>query len=170
MFFESTLVLIGEGWTIGATNNKNNLWWQDVCYGQQGSRVKDNETICSGTIFAPFHIFVRFTEFLLLKWPMPHCLWDQPIINYLFYTGELRKAGISVKVLSCLGPVLTLAACPQKVLSVGNIKEGVNGENEIPYVVHQWKRRRQFRDMYVERCDMSAFMKQQQRLLKHNFN
>jgi hypothetical protein len=170
MFFENTLVLIGEGWAIGAKGNKPNRWWQDVCYGQKGNRVKNNETICAGTIFAPFHIFVRFTELLLVKWPMSHCLWDQPIGNYLFYTGELRTAGINVKVLGCLGPVLTLAACPQKVLSVGDIKEGFNGNDEIPYVVHQWKRRPQFRDMYVERCDMSAFMKQQQRLLKSNLN
>jgi hypothetical protein len=37
--------------------------------------------------------------------------------------------------------------------------EAFNGKGAIPHAVHQWKQFDDFKDMYVERCDMTAYMR-----------
>jgi hypothetical protein len=168
LFFNDTLVLIGEGWSLRRAGL--NPGWLATCYGTNAKHVLDNETICAGTIFGPPAVFIAFVELLLAKWPQPHCLWDQPIVNYLLYSGEMKKAGIKVKALNCFGPVLTLARCPKRVARVGDVQEGFNGNDEIPHVVHQWKHFPLFLDMYVERCNMKEYMTKLQKMLKVDLN
>jgi hypothetical protein len=157
---KDTMIFIEEGTKI--KNDQYNTEWIDLCFGANGTRVKNQTIICAGTIYGPPHLFIKFAELVLARWPLPDCLWDQPIVNYLIYTGELAKVGIKTQSMDCNGPVLTLSSCSQSVKPVNGVLEGFNGKDEIPYVVHQWKQFEAFRDMYIDRCDMSEYMEQLQ--------
>jgi hypothetical protein len=164
-----SMVFIEEGWTIEETE-ANSMWIND-CYGADGLKIKMNQTICAGTIYGPPHLFIKFIELLLKKWPnLIQCPRDQPVVNWLVYTEELKRVNITTKSLNCTGPVLTLSNCPQIVKPVGRILEGFNGRDEIPHVVHQWKQFEDFRDMYIDRCDMSEYMKRFQEVLSLDLN
>jgi hypothetical protein len=166
--FNNTIVLFEEGWPI--RNAGVNPWWIDVCFGTDGDKIKDQQAICSGTIFGPPDVFIKFAEFVLEKWPKPNCLWDQPIINYLLYTAEFERIGVKITKFDCNGPVLTLSNCPQSVKEVNGIREGFNGKNEIPYVVHQWKQFPDFKEMYVDRCDMTDYIMKLAKINKIDLN
>jgi hypothetical protein len=56
--------------------------------------------------------------------------------------------------------VLTLSNCNGSVKPVNGVLEEFNGKNEIPYLVYQWKQLWEFKYMYVDRYDMSEYMKQ----------
>jgi hypothetical protein len=141
-FFENTVVVIGDGCRRRET--KVTSRWLDVCHGPNGERVKNNEMIRAGTIFGPPDPIIWFAGLLLEKWPKPHCLWETSIVNYMLCTEEYTEARLKVKRSSCLGPVLTLASCTQKVTLGGGVKNGFNQQDEIPYVGHQWKNHRPF--------------------------
>jgi hypothetical protein len=74
-------------------------------------------------------------ELVFGSWPLSRCQWDQPIVNYLIYTGELAKAASK----RSHGRVFTLSNCNGSVKPVNGVLDGFKGKNEIPYVVHQWK-------------------------------
>jgi hypothetical protein len=159
--FNSTtqMSLIEEGWPLRVAGV--NAMWMTACFSQRATPFMWDETICSGTIYGPTQLFVKFATLVLSTWAtlnIYQCLWDQPIINFLFHSKEFERNGIPAESFPCHGPVLTLSNCPSSVKRVDGVLEGFNGKGRIPYVVHQWKQFSNFRDMYVDRCDMSEYM------------
>jgi hypothetical protein len=162
------MVFIEEGWRLEDAGM--NVMWLEQCFGTKWLSIKSNETICAGTIFGPPEQFFKFAELLLSKWPLPDCWWDQPIVNYLLHTGEFAKIGIQARSFGCDGPVLTLSNCGHRVKTIHGVPEGLNELSQIPYVAHQWKAFDDFRDMYLERCDMSNHMQKLQKLSPVDLN
>lgn len=155
-----SMVFFEEGWPLRVAGL--NMWWLDLCFGQSGrDQVSHGETLCSGTIYGGTAVFQRFLDIICQKslWQRTDCTVDQPILNWLVYSGALGRAGIKFHSMSCTGPVLTLARCPRHIGVVQGIMVGFNAAGVIPYVVHQWRARRDFKDMYVERCDMTQYIR-----------
>jgi hypothetical protein len=73
-------------------DNCLNTDWIKICFSDDGARVRNQELICTGTIYGPPHLFITFAELVLASWSLLKCRWDHPIVNYLISTGELAKA------------------------------------------------------------------------------
>jgi hypothetical protein len=163
-----TITFIEEGWKIDEAGV--NGWWVDVCFGEAGRRIKFNETLCTGTIFGGPAVLLKFINVLFERWPGIGCQWDQPVVNWIVWTGVLDELGIRWRTKDCNGWVLTLSKCPSHVALVGHVKEGFNGNNQIPHLVHQWKQFGDWKDMYVERCDMTEYVARLEKFEGRNLN
>jgi hypothetical protein len=158
------MVFFEEGWVLGIAGL--NVWWLELCFGKQGmAQVSNRETLCSGTIYGGTAVFQQFLEILLQKslWQGKDCTVDQPILNWIVYNGNLARAGIKFLTMSCTGVVLTLAHCGRHITVVQGVKVGINAENVVPHVVHQWKAWADFKAMYLERCDMTQYIRDREK-------
>jgi hypothetical protein len=154
---ENAMVFVGQG-ELQEESSPHSMWLYECYDDDQMELIKQKEVICSETVFGPSEQFLMFAELVLSEWPGPSCSWDQPIVNYLLYTGAFEKIGIQTKSYGCDGPVLTVASCPQEVKAVGGVAECFNGKSEIPYMTQLWNHLDAFKDMYFARCDMSEYM------------
>jgi hypothetical protein len=143
-----------EGWTIGDT--EVNEEWTYRCFNHSVlASIRQFDVLCSGTIYGPPAEFLKFEAVLFDRDYWRHCNVDQPILNYIVHTGVLKSRGISYRLLSCTGPVLTLSNCSRNFTIVDGMKEVVKGDGVVPHVVHQWKAFPEFSELYVSRCNMT---------------
>jgi hypothetical protein len=151
-----SMILVEEGWLLQGAGL--NAWWLHDCYPHDADKVGRQQTLCTGTIYGPSELFLKFVALMLELWPKVNCPWDQPVMNYLVHTGEFQRSGVPVRTVGCNGPVMTLARCGRDFRLVNGVKEPFNKNGVIPHVVHQWKQWEVFTRMYVDRCDLTEYM------------
>jgi hypothetical protein len=158
--FTDSMAFFVEGCPIGRAGM--NAGWMKHCFGEAAlAEVRDNDTICAGTIYGDAKSFIRFLDVILNRMygTQHNCAIDQPIVNWVVYHGDLQRAGVKFRLMPCNGPVLTLSNCPRTIRRVGEIEEGFNSDGVIPHVVHQWKSFIPWKWMYVRRCNMTVYIR-----------
>jgi hypothetical protein len=156
--WNDTMAFVDEGWLLD--NSGPNGGWITECFGASVlSTIGHFDTLCSGTIYGSARRFLEFEKVFLAGDLWEHCAVDQAMLNYLVYSGKLQAAGIPYMILPCNGTVLTLSNCPREFKDVNGMREVFNDKGVVPHVVHQWKARDDFRNMYVGRCDMTAYIR-----------
>jgi hypothetical protein len=152
------MCFIEEGWAIGRAG-MNPLWMRQ-CFGSRAlALVRQHQTVCSGTIYGGTAPFIRFLEVLMNEKNWEKCDLDQPILNWIVYGGDLVAAGVKIYTFDCNGPILTLANCPKSVVEANGVRAIHNGKQKVPHIVHQWKAFDEYKGMYLQRCDMTDYMR-----------
>jgi hypothetical protein len=153
--FTDAIAFFAEGWPLARAGA--NVMWIRNCFGAAAiEKVGGNETLCSGTIYGGTAPMLRFLDlFIEGEYWGQDCIWDQPIVNWMVWTGILARGGVNVKVFGCAGPILTLSNCSRRLVDRGGVAEVVNSDGVIPHVLHQWKAFPEFRKPYLTRCHMS---------------
>ena len=134
--------------------------WVIDCYGrQEQARISYNNIICSGVILGTAIDYLRFVKYMISRPEWTRC-WeesmDQPIVNYLYYTGLLKDIGINSTLYSCNDNVLNMQWClygrnPQ--ISERGYTLSPNGKNE-PAILHQYNRFEEHQKYLGELCDI----------------
>jgi hypothetical protein len=164
-----TMAFAQEGWLIKDAGL--NGGWIESCFNRSVlMSIANQPTLCSGTIYGPAPLFLKFVKLLTQKRWWKQCVLDQPILNVLVATGVLKSEGIPYVLLTCSSPVLTLSNCHRRITGVGKAREVFNGADIIPSVVHQWKSFEDFAELYAERCDMAKKIKELEARLGKSLN
>jgi hypothetical protein len=146
-----------EGWDLRDAGL--NGGWIESCFGHSILlSISDKLTLCSGTIYGSAQVFEAFEHLILQPRFWKHCPLDQPILNVLVYTGEMKSANVPYRLMSCTGPILTLSNCNRSITLQNDTLEAFNQEGRVPHIVHQWKAFDDFRSLYVERCNMTDYV------------
>jgi hypothetical protein len=146
-----------EGWDLRVAGD--NEMWVEICFNRSFFYTMcDHPTLCSGTMYGSARVFVAFERLLLDQRFWVHCSLDQPILNVIVYTGVMKATGVPYRTVPCTGPILTLSHCPRSIRLENGVWEAFNNESRVPHVVHQWKAYDDFRQLYVERCNMTDYI------------
>lgn len=122
-----------------------NLAWINQCYGPVGAKLLNHRfIICSGSISGPTNEYIKFLK-LLFEQPEWKTCWgpslDQPIVNYIVWTGKAREAGIQYKLSGCDGGFLTMQWCVVDQLVLRNQhNQIISSYGSVPNYLHQYNR------------------------------
>ncbi|OHT15704.1 hypothetical protein TRFO_13866 [Tritrichomonas foetus] len=122
-----------------------NIAWINQCYGAGGvDRLRHHFIICSGSISGPAIQYLNLLK-LMTSQPAWKSCWgtslDQPILNYLVWTGEVEKSQIQYKLTGCDGGFFTMQWCVvDKTVLMNEHNQIVSSFNTVPSYVHQYNR------------------------------
>jgi hypothetical protein len=91
-----------------------NLNWFTECFGKPVGRFKDRFIVCSGSIGGSADLYRRLVGIMLNLTEWEDCYGeskDQPILNFLVWSGRVKDAGIRYRFLGCDGGLMTLQLC-----------------------------------------------------------
>jgi hypothetical protein len=136
-----------------------NLAWVNRCYGEAGMQQMGHRfIICSGSIAGPARDYEALLRLMTAQKEWGSC-WgrslDQPILNWLVWTGAVREAGIRYRLAGCDGGFFTMQWC---VLE-GNILRNddnqiVSLEGSVPSYIHQHNRNARFSRDLLQICEL----------------
>ena len=142
-----------------------NANWIIDCYGRTSfSSISMNFIICSGVILGSAKEYLRFVMYMIERPEWTRC-WsesmDQPIVNYLVYSGLLTDMGIDYKLFSCNDNVLNMQWClyekTPEISSMGYTLSP-NGKN-TPAILHQYNRFSEHMEYLGGLCDIKFSQK-----------
>ena len=122
-----------------------NLAWFTHCYGPEVTRkYEDNFIICSGTIAGSASDYLKLLEMMLSQNEWKTCYspsHDQPIVNYLLWSGKIKDAGIKYNLAGCDGGFATLQWCTLNMrVDYNEYGQVVLPSKIVPPYVHQYPR------------------------------
>jgi hypothetical protein len=114
--------------------------------------------ICSGSIGGPAEDYTKLVRLMVNQSEWASC-WgaslDQPILNYVVWSGRVREAGIRYRFTGCDDGFFTMQWC---VLEANVLKNDdgqvVSMEGTIPSYLHQYNRNEPFARELYRRCDL----------------
>jgi hypothetical protein len=136
-----------------------NFAWLRRCYGSQAmGQFRFNFIVCSGSIGGPASEYMKLITLMTDQREWKSC-WesslDQPILNWLLWTGAIRKHGIRYRLSGCDGGFFTMQWC----VTEGNVLMNEHGqvvsiEGAVPSYLHQYDRHPQFAAYVQEVCGL----------------
>lgn len=122
-----------------------NLAWFTHCYGPDTTRLfEDNFIICSGTIAGSASDYLKLVEMMISQEEWKTCYspsHDQPILNYLLWSGKIKDAGIKYSLAGCDGGFATLQWCTLNMrVDYNEFGQVVLPSKIVPPYVHQYPR------------------------------
>jgi hypothetical protein len=133
-----------------------NLDWIRGCYRTRGEVLWERFIVCSGSIGGSASEFTKLLELMIGTPEWNSCCQgslDQPILNYLIWTGEVDKHGIRYALGGCDSGIYTIQWCTydkQILQNEDNIV--VSSTGNAPYFLHQYNRIENFDKYLFERC------------------
>jgi hypothetical protein len=120
------------------------LNWFEQCFGTAPEHFKNSFIICSWSIGGYAEYYYRLIGLMLNTSQWQTCYAsskDQPILNYLVWSGKASQAGIKYRFVGCDGGLMTLQWCvvnkEVKFDEYGNV---LSPSNTIPAYLHQYPR------------------------------
>lgn len=134
-----------------------NLAWFTKCYGKQTTKEYQNNFIaCSGTIAGNSTMYLQLAELMLNQKEWKTCYQsshDQPILNYLLWSGKIDQSGIKYKFTGCDGGFATLQWCIVNGKIVYNeYGQVVLPSNIVPSYLHQYPRYQELSNHLYQAC------------------
>jgi hypothetical protein len=121
-----------------------NLNWFQQCFGTLAESFKDNFIICSGSIGGNAEYYRRLVGLMLNLSQWQSCYGDskdQPILNYLVWSGAVRKAGIKYRFTGCDAGMMTMQWCTvNQVVRFNDKGQVLSPSNRVPAYLHQYPR------------------------------
>lgn len=122
-----------------------NLAWFTNCFGPETTRkFEDNFIICSGTIAGSASDYLKLIEMMIAQNEWKTCYnpsHDQPILNYLIWSGKVRDAGIKYNLVGCDGGFATLQWCTLNMrVDYNEYGQVVLPSKVVPPYIHQYPR------------------------------
>jgi hypothetical protein len=136
-----------------------NLGWIHRCYGDKGaSEMEHKFIICSGSIGGPAQDYAKLVR-LMVEQPEWTSCWgaslDQPILNYVVWSGVARRAGIRYRFTGCDDGFFTMQWCVLEANVLTNdAQQVVSVEGTVPSYLHQYDRNPHLKQDLFERCDI----------------
>lgn len=121
-----------------------NLAWMTDCYGSiVMQQLNTRFIICSGSIIGGADPYLKLINLMMSQKEWSKCWkpsYDQPIVNFLVWSGAVDKAGIQYELTGCNGNYLTMQWC-----LTGTVPFNKNGRitsmiGSVPAFVHQYNR------------------------------
>ena len=122
-----------------------NIAWMNQCYGDIGVNMfRHNFIICSGSISGPSSEYLKFLEVLISQPEWSSC-WgtslDQPIVNYIVWSGKLTQNGIKYKFTGCDDGFFTMQWCVlDSNILYNEYNQIISTEGSVPSYIHQYNR------------------------------
>ena len=122
-----------------------NIHWLEQCYGKAVlDKIMNNFIICSGSIAGSVSEYIKLLELMISQKEWDSCYdesMDQPILNYLLWTGLIDANNIKYRFTGCEAGFMTIKWC---VLN-DNVKFNEYGQilsptNTTPPYIHQYTR------------------------------
>jgi hypothetical protein len=138
-----------------------NLNWFEQCFGRVVDQFKNRFIICSGSIGGGADFYLRLVALMLNVSQWEDCYdesKDQPILNFLVWSGRVRDAGIRYRFLGCDGGLMTLQWCViNHIVRFNHRGQVLSPSNTVPAYLHQYPRLRGLRRYLFHSCGMAAF-------------
>ena len=134
-----------------------NLAWLRDCYGGDVlSKLHHSFILCSGSIGGSAKHYLALVK-LMIDQPQWTSCWessmDQPILNYLVWTGKLKEAGINYTFTGCNDGFFTMQWCVKnKNVLFNEHGQFVSLEDTVPVYVHQYNRYHDITNYLYEKC------------------
>jgi hypothetical protein len=136
-----------------------NLAWVRACYGAPVlEELRHKFIICSGSIAGGLGPYLLLLELMINQSQWRKC-WeesmDQPILNYLIWSGEASDVGIPYELTGCDEGFFTVQWC---VLE-RNVRYNEHGQvisvmNRVPSYIHQYNRLQALSNHFYRSCHM----------------
>jgi hypothetical protein len=137
-----------------------NLAWISGCYGTSGRQLSNRFIVCSGSIGGSASEFRKLIELMISQPAWKHC-WDvsldQPIVNYLMWTGEIDKHGIQYAIGGCESGMYTMQWCTyEKQVRMNSDNVIISQTGHPPFFLHQYNRIENLTAYLFEKCNVRA--------------
>lgn len=134
-----------------------NLNWFSSCFGQEVTeKYRDNFIICSGSIGGNAEFYRTLTKMMIELEQWRTCYTasrDQPILNYLVWSGKVKEAGIEYQFTGCDGGFMTLQWCiVNKHVRFNEYGQIISPADTVPAYLHQYPRLEEIRDHLYKAC------------------
>lgn len=135
-----------------------NLAWMQRCYPEAGSKFNHNFILCSGSISGSSTEYLKLVKLMMAQNEWTKC-WeaslDQPILNYLVWTGEVTKAGINYSLTGCDGGFLTVQWCvTEENVKFNEHNQITSDDGSVPSYIHQYNRIPAFQKQLFQICNI----------------
>jgi hypothetical protein len=135
-----------------------NLAWITGCYGSRGNALTKRFIVCSGSIGGSAIEFRKLIELMISQNEWKHC-WDvsldQPIVNYLMWTGEIDKHGIQYAIGGCESGMYTMQWCTyEKQIRMNDDNVIISQTGNPPFFLHQYNRIDNLSPYLFEKCSV----------------
>ena len=122
-----------------------NLNWFTTCFGhRETEKYKANFIICSGTICGGADHYTKLLKLMIHSPQWTSCYqpsFDQPILNWIVWSGQADEAGISYRFSGCDGGIMTVQWCVvNNEVRFNNYDQVLSPTNRVPALVHQYPR------------------------------
>jgi hypothetical protein len=135
-----------------------NLNWFEQCFGKTVNRFKNNFIICSGSICGNADYYRKLVGMMLNTSQWESCYApskDQPILNYLVWSGQVRDAGIKYRFTGCDGGMMTLQWCVVNgEVRFNDAGQVLSPSNKVPAYLHQYPRLPSLQSYLFRSCRM----------------
>ena len=82
---------------------------------------------------------------------------DQPILNYMIWSGKATKEGIKYKLTGCNEGFFTMQWCIKgKNILFNEHKQIVSIEGTVPAYIHQYNRYESLQNLLFEKCHITG--------------
>jgi hypothetical protein len=134
-----------------------NLAWIRECYGSQTSELlSDRFIVCSGSIGGSASEFLKLIELMMSQNEWEKCWgpsYDQAILNYLIWTGEVKKRNISYGLNGCDSGFYTMQWCVRdEEIVINSQNQLVSRTGNPPRYLHQYNRFPAFMEFLMTKC------------------
>lgn len=122
-----------------------NLGWLTECYeGAVVNRMTHNFIICSGSIAGSIDHYIKLLELMIKQSAWSRCYkpsMDQPILNYLVWSGNVANEGIKYRLTGCDDGFLTVQWCVLENKPLYNVHGQIISQmKSVPSYIHQYNR------------------------------
>jgi hypothetical protein len=143
-----------------------NSKWLMECYGKVvWEHIKQNNVICTGIIAGSASEYLRLVTYMRRR-PEWRVCWDnskdQPVLNYLLWTGAFALHGFNFTFTGCFNGIFTMHWCQgygSTSLNLNDRRSVVTPKGDVPFVLHQYNRYQQMIDYLLRQCGMNPFPK-----------
>jgi hypothetical protein len=139
-----------------------NLNWFERCFGPVPELFKNSFIICSGSIGGNADYYRRLIGLMLNTSQWRTCYKpskDQPILNYLVWSGQASRAGINYRFVGCDGGMMTLQWCVvNKEVRFDQSGMLLSPSNTIPAYLHQYPRLDGLKEILFERYGLERMI------------
>ena len=136
-----------------------NTHWAEGCYNQQTVQMlKNNFIVCSGSIMGGANQYIQLLELMFKQKEWSSC-WgpshDQPILNYLIWSGEIKNAGIQYDFTGCEGGFFTAQWCTYDLtIKTNQYNQIISEHGSTPSFVHQYNRIKGLTQILLSKCNV----------------
>ncbi|OHT01595.1 hypothetical protein TRFO_07495 [Tritrichomonas foetus] len=134
-----------------------NLNWFTSCYGETITpSFIDNFIVCSGTIAGSAKHYQTLLKLMLEQPQWKTCYThsrDQPILNYLIWSGKVDERGIKYRFSGCDGGFATLQWCILNYeVKYNKMGQVVLPSGIVPAYIHQYPRHESLKNHLYQAC------------------
>jgi hypothetical protein len=136
-----------------------NLGWMIECYGSHVlERMRHRFIACSGSIAGGAGHYTRLVLLMIAQSQWKTC-WkasmDQPILNYLLWSGMIDQANISYSLTGCHEGFFTVQWCVvERNVRYNEHGQVVSTMDTVPSYIHQYNRLQDLSNHFYDSCRM----------------